>query len=107
MRPLKTCRAPSLDSFGLAMFSEKSMKDVASDLSLSIEQVLDRMLPVLHDALLLAKAEEWTGRGVANLPADETYELARWFELGQNVGKPPLFDGICSMCGALLYGVLI
>ena len=106
MRPLNTCRAPSLDSFGQEMFSDKSMKEVASGLSLSIEQVLDRMLPVLHDALLLAQSEDWTKSLVGNLAADETYELARWFELGQNVGKQPLFDGICSMCGALLYGVL-
>ena len=74
--------------------------------SLSKEKLLDKMLLVLHDALLLQLAEEWTRKKVANVPADEAYELARWWSLGQNVGSKPLFDGICSMCGALLYGVL-
>ena len=61
---------------------------------------------MMFDALLLAQSEKWTANEVANLPADETYELARWWYLGQNVSKHALFDGTCSMCGALLYGPL-
>ncbi len=80
------------------------IRQIAEDLSLSKAETLDRMLLVLFDALLLTQAEEWTARGLGNLPADETYELARWWYLGQNVAKNALFDGICAMCGALLYG---
>ena len=38
------------------------------------------------------------------IPQDEPPEIARWFMRGQRVGRRPLFDGICSMCGTLLYG---
>ena len=100
LRPLKTCRAPPLDDFGQRMFGADIRK-----LAESKEEALDKMLLVLYDALLLGQSEEWTDRGVANLPADECYELARWWSLGQNVGRTnALFDGICAMCGALLYG---
>ena len=68
-------------------------------------KLLDNLLLVLSDALFLAQSEAWTKRKVANLPADETYELARWFLLGQNVGNNPIFDAICAQCGALLHGV--
>ena len=77
---------------------------VAEQLSLSKADTLDKMLLMLFDALLLAQAEEWTAREVANCQADETYELARWWSLGQHVASNALFDGICAMCGALLYG---
>ena len=41
---------------------------------------------------------------VTNVKSKETYEIARYFLLGQNVGSAPLFDGLCAMCGVLLHG---
>ena len=67
---------------------------------------LDRMLLCLFDALWLKQCEDWSNRGVANMPSDEPYECAKWFIRGLNVGKKPLFDGTCSQCGTLLYGSL-
>ena len=104
-RPLRTARQPPLDPFAQDLLKSDHIKDVAKKLALSKEELLDKMLLVLFDALFLAQSEEWTHRNVANAPADETYELARYWSLGQNVGKNPIFDGMCSMCGALLYGV--
>jgi len=112
MRPVGTDRAPPLDPFGKELFrqdpknkSRRTLKQLAQSESLSKEKALDKLLLVLFDALLLSQAEDWTSRGVANLTADETYELARWFALGQNVAKNPIYDGICAMCGALLHGI--
>ena len=107
MRPLGTQREPPLDPFGRELFAKEEvhLRKLAEQSGLSKEEALDNLLLVLSDALFLAQADKWTDREVANLPADETYELARWFLLGQNVGKNPIFDGICAQCGALLYGV--
>ena len=30
----------------------------------------------------------------------------RWYMKGQHIGKRPVFDGVCSYCGLLLYGAL-
>ena len=32
--------------------------------------------------------------------------IAKWFLRGQNVGRKPLYDGICAQCGCLLYGTV-
>ena len=32
--------------------------------------------------------------------------IAKWFLHGQNIGRKPLYDGICSQCGCLLYGTV-
>jgi len=61
-------------------------------------------LLVLHDALLQTQAERWTTEGVANLEHDDTYVLARWFLRGQDVGRKPIFQGMCAYCGAWLHG---
>ena len=72
--------------------------------ALSLEDVLDKLLLTLHDALFLQQATAWTRQGVANLAADDTLNLAHWFLKGQAVGNRPIFDGICAFCGALLHG---
>ena len=99
---------PPLDPFGKELFikePKRTLKQLAEDKSLSKEKALDNLLLVLFDALLLAQSEDWSRKELGNLTADETYELARWFALGQNVSRNPIFDGICSMCGALLHGI--
>ena len=74
--------------------------------ALTIEEMLDRLLLALWDALFLAQCIRWSTQNVANLYVDETPELARWFMLGQSVGSGAIFDGICAMCGTLLHGPL-
>ena len=86
LRPLETGRQPHLDEFGKELFrcrgssrsTDSPINVLAEKLKLSKEMLLDKMLLVIHDALLLDLSEEWTRRKVANVPADETYELARW-----------------------------
>ena len=58
-------------------------------------ELLDRMLLTLWGALFLAKSEEWTKRGVSNMPSDEPYEVAKWFMRFSAVfrGVDPLRDG--------------
>jgi hypothetical protein len=106
LRPFKSKkRAPLLDAFGRALVeSEQKAKKLAREWDLSIEQLMDKMLLVLWDACFLAQADEWTRRGQANLHADETLEIARWFLRGKAVGAKPIFDGMCCQCAALLYG---
>ena len=107
LRPLKTRREPSLDRFGkMICTSEEQIESIAAAEDISINECLDRLLLVLWDALMLTMSEEWTRKGVANLACCEAPELARYFLAGLQVGSRPPFDGICSMCGALLHGLL-
>ena len=95
-RPFHTCRAPVCDHFcshTLAAGRECNAETIANDVGLSKESLLDKMLLCLFDALFLKQSVDWTARGVANLPADETPEIAKWFMKGQKVGAKPIFDG--------------
>eukprot|EP00973_Karenia_brevis_P096384 12431531-Karenia_brevis.AAC.1 len=107
MRPFFTDRGPPMDDMCKAMSSTTSMKDIAKHWpkgELTIGETLDRMLLVLWDGLFMKQAQTWTDNSVANLKCDETFELARWFLWGHQIGSKPLFDGICAQCGALLHG---
>ena len=75
-------------------------------MGLTAEKILDNRLLCFFDALFLKQSEEWSKRRVANVPADETPELAKWFMKGQAVGSKPIFDGICAQCGTLLHGLI-
>ena len=102
LRPLGTLREPPLSKTARTLLeSGASLRELADR---STEAWLDELLLTLWDALFLAQATDWSGRGVANLPAWETLELARWWLRGQRVGQQPLFDGICAMCACLLFG---
>ena len=103
-RPFGTKRAPLVDSFCRSLFGDQTAEKIAD--GMLAPAFLDKMLLCLFDALWLQQSEEWSKRGVANMPSDEAYEIANWFLKGQSVGKKPLFDGICSQCGTLLYGTL-
>ena len=114
-KPIGTAMAPPLSKFAKQMFKYDDIHDLAQAASkgfddaqpgLSQAQLLDEMLLVLWDHLFLQKAELWTSTSSANLPADETWDLARWFLRGQVQGAKPIFDGMCCQCGALLYGVI-
>ena len=96
LRPFDSKRAPLLDAFGKALVVEKrKAQTVAREWGLNIEHLMDKMLLVLWDACFLAQSEQWTRRGQANLHADETLEIARWFLRGRAVGSKPIFDGMC------------
>ena len=102
MRPFGTRRAPLVDDFYKKTLSKKPVAEI----DLPKEKILDNMLLCLFDALFLKQSDHWSRTGVANTPADETPELAKWFMKGQQVGSKPIFDGICSMCGTLLHGAV-
>jgi hypothetical protein len=98
-----------ISKFARALITQprRSLQELAADHDAkSPERALDELLVVLWDALFFAQAVEWTNRGVSNLRAWETLEVARWFLRGQKVGQEPLFDGLCAMCGVLLHGDL-
>ena len=48
----------------------------------------------------------WTKDQVSNTTASEALELGHWFQRGQMISKRSLFDGICAMCGVLLYSLM-
>ena len=104
-RPFGTKREPLTDSFGRKLFQTR-VRRLVDELQLSPIEIVDKMLVCLWDALFLQQSEKWSAAGVANLNADETPELARYFQKGYRVGSKPIFDGMCSMCGCLLFGPL-
>ena len=61
---------------------------------------------MLWDALFLSACEAWTKQEVTNTTAQEALELGYWFNRGQRISQKPLFEGICAMCGCLLYATL-
>ena len=103
-RPFGTARSPPVDAFGKKLSGGTEVTELLQ--TLEKPQILDKMLLCLHDALFLKQSERWSKKKVANLKVDETPELARWFQRGQKVGSKPIFDAICSMCGALLFGTV-
>ncbi|MDP6676206.1 MAG: hypothetical protein QGI29_01445, partial [Pirellulales bacterium] len=97
------------DAFGKAILAhtKKDVKEIAESWrpkGMNKVEVLDSLLLVLHDALFLKQAVNWSRGGVANLASEDALDLAHWFIKGQAVGKRPIFDGICAFCGAWLHG---
>ena len=70
-RPFGTKRAPLTDAFCKSLFGEKRAEEIADSMSAPV--FLDRMLLCLFDALWLKQCEQWSTRGVANMPSDEPY----------------------------------
>ena len=105
-RPCGTARSPPVDAFGKKMLAGKNIPELLKDEGGMQQLLLDKMLLCLHDALFLAQSERWSKGKVSNLKVDETPELARWFINGYKVGSKPIFDALCSMCGALLFGTV-
>ena len=103
-RPLSM--KPPLDSFAKAVLS-MSVKAIAASAKFkrpSQEEILDRLLIVLYDALFLDKCLDWTAKQVSNLHNSETPQVARYFLKGLYVGDAPLFRGLCAFCARLLTG---
>ena len=89
-----------MDDFAMALLrnpKDLTLQKAAAEEGLKTKaETLDKMLLCLFDALFLDQCETWTERGVTNLAADETPELARYFIKGLNVGNKPIFDAMCS-----------
>ena len=66
MRPLGTCREPPLDPFARQLMKTpyKNLRDLT--LTDTIEEVRDKLLLSLWDALFLTASETWTKDGVAS-----------------------------------------
>ena len=102
-RPFGTCRAPPVDGFCRRLEYETA-EEIGTEMGK--EKLLDNMLLCLFDAMFLKQSELWSAMGVANTPADETPEIAKYFMKGIAVGAKSIFDAICSQCGTLLHGFL-
>ena len=106
-RPIGTSREPPLDTFARALTKQpyKTFRELSGDRSM--EEMRDRLLLCLWDALFLAASVTWSTdpSRVSNVTAADALELGYWFHRGQQNSKRPLFEGICAMCGSLLYGV--
>ena len=106
-RPLDTIRSPPLDDFSAMVLRDPkqyTFQRMAREQRLTKEEALDKLLLALWDALFLDQCIGWSEQKVANLPHEQAPELGKWFMKGQAVGERPIFDGMCAMCGTLLYG---
>ena len=73
-----------MDAFCKGLFVDRAAREIAGEMA--APEFLDRMLLCLFDALWLKQSEDWSKRGVSNMPADEPYEIANYFLKGLNVG---------------------
>ena len=66
MRPFNTARKPPLDPFGRALLKnpEMTVRELLADGT--IEEIRDKLLLCLWDALFLSASEQWTKDGVSN-----------------------------------------
>ena len=108
LRPQSSIATSLADEMGKALLNDSApLQQICEAWKwgvLTKEETLDRLLLILWDAIFAKQSHEWTQRGLANLPVADVMNLGHWFLRGQKVGQKPLFDGICAMCGELLYG---
>ena len=104
MRPMGTIRRPPLDAFGNKLMERVARRKESPFLSLeriadgrSASAMRDFILVALWDALFLTACEHWTNQPqkVTNTTAAEALELGWWVHRGQEIGREPLFNGIC------------
>ena len=97
LRPIGTCRQPPLETFArnLMKVPYKTVREFIQECS--IEELRDKLLLVLWDALFLSQCESWTNDNVSNISARDALEFGWWFQKGQSFSKKPLFEGICPM----------
>ena len=106
LRPLGTSREPPLDTFARELMRRPYRKfgELAGRRQIEeIEEMRDRLLLCLWDALFLSACERWTTEAVSNTTPNDALEMGYWFQRGQQNSKKPLFEGLCAMCGCLLY----
>ncbi len=109
LRPMGTARAPPLHPFGKALMKTtptkagrvfRKLEKVAQDKTL--QEVRDLLLVTLWDALFLTACEHWSDQKVTNTSPADAMELGWWFHRGQEIGREPLFTGICVAASARL-----
>ncbi len=83
-RPLWTSRQPPLDTFGreIMKMPYKTVRQLMRDDD-TIEEIRDKLLLALWDALFLSASEQWTNDGVANTTASEALDIGWWFQKGK------------------------
>ena len=86
-KPLSTERAPLLDKFGVAM-AKNTIKAVAREWDLTIEDTFDRMLIVLWDALFLG--------AIRRLESARLSKHHRGRDIGAGPLVPARSDGGCK-----------
>ena len=94
-RPIGTLREAPLDALARDLVASKDIHDLRDNFwDVSLEEMRDRFLLVLFDALFLSACEKWTQDGFSNTTAAEALELGYYFNKGQRFSKKPLFDRI-------------
>ena len=92
-----------MDAFCKSLFvPDKDAEQLAGEQLLSAPAFLDRMLLCLFDALWLKQSEEWSTRGVANMPSDEPCATA---DMKWRSRLPPRLDGV--VVGVRLLGLCV
>ena len=69
-------------------------------------ETVDGLLTQLGMLLWHEQVERWARLGVAWTEPEQIMQATKWYLSGQRAGDRPLFDGMCSRCGDLLYGPL-
>ncbi len=82
--PFGTPREPFVSELYTELADANSADEFASDLGLTAEEILDRMLLATFDSMWLSQSETWTMRQVSNITESEPFELARYFMKGQD-----------------------
>ena len=73
---------------------------------LLVAETVDGLLTQLGLLLWHEQVERWDRQGRAWTEPEQINEATRWYLMGQRAGDAPLFDGMCSRCGDLLFGGL-
>ena len=78
--------------------------DSAASRGLTAQGATTRLLLDLGMLLWREQTLQWQQLGKAWTSEAKIIGTVRWYLLGQGVGLKPIFHGICSHCGQLLYG---
>lgn len=102
LRPMGSVREPPLDPFGKELMQKNkadafvTAREIAAGKH-TVQEMRDLLLVALWDALFLTACEHWTElETVTNTTPSDAHELGWWFLRGQEIGKEPLFNGICA-----------
>ena len=73
---------------------------------LLVGETVDGLLTQLGLLLWHEQVERWERLGLTWTRPEQINEATKWYLMGQRAGDAPLFDGMCSRCGDLLFGSL-
>jgi len=114
LRPMGTMRQSPLDKPGMHLMQRKQCGKTVWYRAPFIRfesYVEERAAPDIRDALLvqlwaalfLTACEHWSEGGYSNTSATDAMELGFWFYRGGEIGKEPLFGGICVRDSVLIW----